>query len=235
MLHPDTGEPAGVLCLCFNFDQEMAAIFDAYRDPSQRANMLLLDAHNHVISSADPLWIPAGVKVPVNPEGAARLLMFGGREYLVRTFSSDGYQGYPGPAGWKGQLMMPVDLAFRHDGTDALAGVDPQLIKGLLSHAEAFSPSLHELMSSVTRTTRTIERIVWNGKVTSAAGDQTSGHQHHSGTRISHTICSWPALQFMSPMPNSSRKISPNATGTTTARRLAARCWFSNWPPQLMR
>jgi hypothetical protein len=32
MLHPDSGEPAGVLCLCFNFEQEMDAIFRAYRN-----------------------------------------------------------------------------------------------------------------------------------------------------------------------------------------------------------
>ncbi|USX27643.1 chemotaxis protein CheW [Oxalobacteraceae bacterium OTU3CINTB1] len=183
MLHPDSGEPAGVLCLCFNFEQEMDAIFASYRDPSQRANMLLLDAQDRVISSADPLWIPAGVKVPTNVDGAPQLLMFGGREYLVRTFRSDGYQGYPGPPGWKGQLMMPVDLAFRNAGADALGGVDPRLIEGLLSHAQAFSPTLHELMSAVTRTTRTIERIVWNGKVTSAANDQVDdqGHGHHNG------------------------------------------------------
>ncbi|WP_207393300.1 chemotaxis protein CheW [Duganella aceris] len=183
MLHPETGEPAGVLCLCFNFEQEMDAIFAAYRDPSHRANMLLLDAHNRVISSADPLWIPAGVQVPTNPDGQPRLLMFGGREYLVRTFGSEGYQGYPGPAGWKGQLMIPVDLAFRDTGAGSatLAGVDPQLMQGLLSHAEAFSPQLHELMSSVTRTTRTIERIVWNGKVTSAASDATQANGSHSG------------------------------------------------------
>jgi chemotaxis signal transduction protein len=181
MLHPDTGEPAGVLCLCFNFEQEMAAIFAAYRDPSHRANMLLLDAQNHVISSADPLWIPAGVRVPINADGQPQLLMFGGREYLVRTFSSDGYQGYPGPTGWKAQLMIPVDLAFRANGGQSLSHVEPALMQGLLSHAQAFSPSLHELMSSVTRTTRTIERIVWNGKVTSAANDQVSGDGSHSG------------------------------------------------------
>ena len=181
MLDPDSGAPAGVLCLCFNFDQEMDAIFASYRDPSHRANMLLLDAQDRVISSADPLWIPAGVKVPTNVDGLPRLLMFGGREYLVRTFRSDGYQGYPGPPGWKGQLMMPVDLAFRNAGADALDGVDPRLIEGLLSHAQAFSPTLHELMSAVTRTTRTIERIVWNGKVTSAANDRVDGQRQHSG------------------------------------------------------
>jgi chemotaxis signal transduction protein len=181
MLHPDSGAPVGVLCLCFNFEQEMDAIFAAYRDPSQRANMLLLDAQDRVISSADPLWIPAGVRVPTNADGQPQLLMFGGREYLVRTFSSDGYQGYPGPTGWKAQLMIPVDLAFRVGSEQSLADVEPALMQGLLSHAQAFSPSLHELMSSVTRTTRTIERIVWNGKVTSAANDQTDADGSHSG------------------------------------------------------
>ena len=184
MAHPDSGAPAGVLCLFFNFEQEMDAIFDAYRDPSQRANMLLLDAHDRVISSADPLWIPAGVKVPTNVDGVPRPQMFGGREYLVRTFGADGYQGYPGPPGWKGQLIMPIELGFRNAGADAgdaLGGADPQLIAGLLSHAQAFSPTLHDLMSAVTRTTRTIERIVWNGKVTSAAGGHADGGQHHDG------------------------------------------------------
>jgi hypothetical protein len=183
MLHPDSGAPIGVLCLCFNFDDEMAAIFAAYRDPSQRANTLLLDAHDRVISSADPLWIPAGVRVPTNPAGQPQPLMFGGREYLVRTFRASAYQGYAGPAGWQTQLMIPVDLAFRagHGGGAALAAVAPPLMQGLLSHARAFSPALHELMGSVTRTTRTIERIVWNGKVTSAASDQPGADGSHSG------------------------------------------------------
>ncbi|MYM36981.1 chemotaxis protein CheW, partial [Duganella sp. FT94W] len=176
--HPDSGVPIGVLCLCFHFEQEMAAIFGAYRDPARRANMLLLDANDQVISSADPLWIPAGVRVPTNADGAPRPLLFGGREYLVRTCGATGYQGYPGPPGWKTQLMIPVELAFRGGGAGtALADVEPALMQGLLSHAQAFSPSLHELMSAVTRTTRTIGRIVWNGKVSGAAhGDSGDGH-----------------------------------------------------------
>ncbi|KQQ32953.1 chemotaxis protein CheW [Duganella sp. Leaf126] len=165
-----SGETVGVLCLCFNFEHEMDAIFAAYRDPSHRANMLLLDADNRVVSSADPLWIPPGVRVPVNAGGAARPLLFGGREYLVQTFGCTDYQGYPGPAGWKAQLMVPLDLAFRDSGADAMDGIDADLVQGLLSHAQAFSPPLHALMTAVTRTTRTIGRIVWNGKITSRSG-----------------------------------------------------------------
>src|SRR5690606_11098199 len=65
MLHPDSGEPVGVLCLCFHFEAEMALIFQAHRDSEARANMLLLDAEDRVIASADELWIPVGAKVPV--------------------------------------------------------------------------------------------------------------------------------------------------------------------------
>ncbi|MGV7210825.1 chemotaxis protein CheW [Oxalobacteraceae bacterium A2-2] len=169
MLHPDTGAPAGVLCLCFNFEQEMAAIFEAYRDPSQRANMLLLDGQDRIISSADPLWMAPGAAVPART-GGADTAMFAGREYLVRTAGSNGYQGYPGPPGWQGQLMQPLELAFRGARADALAGCDPALLQELLSHAHRFSPTLAELMATVGNTTHTIGRIVWNGKVTSAAG-----------------------------------------------------------------
>jgi chemotaxis signal transduction protein len=174
MRHPDSGAVIGVLCLCFHFEQEMAAIFDAYRDPAKRSIMLLADASDQVIGSADALWIPPGAQVPTDLDGQAGVHVFGGREYLVRTFISGGYQGYPGPAGWKGQVMIPLDLAFRA-GADTLAQFEPRLLHGLLSHAHSFSPSLHELMASVTSTTRTIERIVWNGKVASAANDGGSG------------------------------------------------------------
>ena len=177
MLHPDTGEAVGVLCLSFHFEQEMAAIFQTYRDPGQRANMLLLDGAERVIASADPLWIPAGAKVPTDPGAdasgaAARLRIFGGRAYLVRTFASGGYQGYPGPDGWKGQVMVPLDLAFRHDEAEQSASLhtrlDPALLQGLLSHAHSFNPALHSLMTAVKQTSRTIRHIVWNGKVTTA-------------------------------------------------------------------
>jgi chemotaxis signal transduction protein len=161
MLHPDTGVVVGVLCLCFNFEQEMAGIFQSHRDPDGRSNMLLLDGDNRVIESADALWIPPGAVVPVNPGATAKLMMFAGREYLVRTFHAGGYQGYPGPPGWQGQVMMPVDVAFTGRGGSTLAALDPAVATGLLSHAQSFSPPLFEIMSAA----ETIQRVVWNGQV----------------------------------------------------------------------
>lgn len=162
--HPDSGAVIGLLCLSFDFQAEMAGIFESHRDPESRANMLLLDADERVIASADPGWIPLGARVPVNRDGRARLMIHGGREYLVRTFAAEGYQGYMGPAGWLGQVMIPVELAFSASASRHLQSLDPALAAGLLSHASSFSPPLYEIMSA----TETIRRVVWNGQVISA-------------------------------------------------------------------
>ena len=167
MLHPDSGAVAGVLCLCFAFEDEMAGIFATHRDPTGRSNMLLLDADNRVIASADPLWIPLGAQVPVHRQATPRLLMHAGREYLVRTHASAGYQGYPGPAGWQGQVMIPLDVAFGRGSGALLAQLAPQLADGLLSHAHSFCPPLFEIMSAAA----TIRRVVWNGQVMTAGQD----------------------------------------------------------------
>ncbi|GIZ53085.1 chemotaxis protein CheW [Noviherbaspirillum aridicola] len=164
MLHPDTGAPVGVLCLCFHFEEEMAGIFRAHRDAEERSNMLLLDGDNRVIASADELWIPVGATVPVNRNQSARLMVYGGREYLVRTYPAAGYQGYMGPPGWQGQVMIPVDVAFHGSATSALSTLDAGIADGLLSHARSFCPPLFEIMTAAD----TIRRVVWNGQVMTA-------------------------------------------------------------------
>ena len=164
MLHPETGVPVGVLCLCFHFEAEMKTIFQSHRDREARANMLLLDADNRVIASADERWIPVGAQVPVNREGLPRLMIYGGREYLVRTYAASGYQGYMGPPGWQGQAMIPIDVAFHGKHRHVLAGAPPEITEGLLSHARTFCPPLYEIMMAAD----TIRRVVWNGQVMTA-------------------------------------------------------------------
>lgn len=168
MRDPDSGAILGVLCLSFSFEHELDAIFKAYGGADRRANMLLLDAGDRVVKSLDPLWIAPGVRVPVNLDGDPAPCLFAGREYLVATSISQGYQGYPGPPGWKTQVMVPLELAFRGAHPDAAAQLVPRMLQGLLSHAHTFSPALHALMSSVLGATQAIKRIVWNGKVTSS-------------------------------------------------------------------
>lgn len=187
MHDPDSGAVVGVLCLSFRFEHELAAIFAAYGASDMRANMLLLDGNNHVVSSADPLWIAPGVQVPVNLAGTPESRMFAGREYLVATSVSQGYQGYPGPAGWKVQVMAPLDLAFRGVRPDAASRLAPRMLQGLLSHAHSFSPALHLLMSSVLGATQAIKRIVWNGKVTSSGTDTDNGRLNPVLDQITET------------------------------------------------
>ena len=47
---------------------------------------------------------------------------------------------------------------------------------------------------------------------------------------LTRTISAW---RIEPNVVKSRTKMSPIATGTTTDRRAAARCWFSNWPPQV--
>lgn len=164
MLHPDTGAVVGILCLCFHFEEEMRGIFTSHRDPEARSNLLLLDGANRVIASADERWIPSGAVVPVNRNAEPKVMVYGGREYLVRTFPAAGYQGYPGPSGWQGQAMIPVEVAFTGNASHALAMLDVALADGLLSHANSFCPPLYEVMTAA----ETIRRVVWNGQVMTA-------------------------------------------------------------------
>ena len=168
MRHPVTGSVVGLLCLCFDFENEMQGIFESHRDPDERSIMLLLDSDNRVIASADSLWVPVGAIVPVNRTDSTRLMMFGGRKYLVQTFGAEGYQGYMGPPGWQGQVMVPVEVAFMEGGDRPLVSLDPVVAEGLLSHAKSFSPPLYKIMQAA----ETIQRVVWNGQVmTAGKGD----------------------------------------------------------------
>jgi len=171
MLHPENGTVVGVLCLCFHFEQEMAGIFSSHCDPAGRSSMLLLDADNRVIESSDADWIALGSSVPVNRTDAPQLMMCSGRQYLVRTFPAEGYQGYMGPPGWQGQVMIPVDVAFTGRNSNALSTLDADTRDGLLTHAQTLSDPLYQIMSAA----ETIRRVVWNGQVMTAGnrGDLT--------------------------------------------------------------
>lgn len=164
------GRVVGVLCLSFDFEHEMAGIFRSRRDADERAVMLLLDGEDRVIASADESWLPVGTTVPVNHHDDARVLLHCGREYLVQTCRARGYQGYPGPAGWQGQVMIPIDIAFGGQRLLALAGLDAGTVQGLLTHARRFCPPLFEIIHAA----QAIRRVVWNGQVMTArqGGDQ---------------------------------------------------------------
>lgn len=160
------GGETGLLCMSFQFGQEMAGIFQTHGDPSGRSVMMVLDAQHRVIASSDETWVPLGITVPTNLGQTPAAFVHQGRRYLIATHAATGYQGYPGPEGWLGQVMIPLDVAFGQQGGDR--GLDPQLLQGLLSHADTFCPPLHDIMVASDR----IQRIVWNGQVMTAGSDR---------------------------------------------------------------
>ncbi|MCT9811952.1 chemotaxis protein CheW [Acidovorax sp. Be4] len=164
LLHPLTGETVGVLCLSFAFDDELQGIFHAHAPQDCRSLRLLVDARQQVLASSDPQWLPPGVRVPVNPSGAAQLWTHSGRTYLVQTAHAADYQGYPGPPGWQGQVMVPVEQAFLAKASRSADGVPPHILQGLLGHARHFCAPLHDIVTAAD----TIRRVVWNGQVMTA-------------------------------------------------------------------
>lgn len=171
MLHPITAEVVGVLCLCFNFSEEMASVFTTHGDPTGRSIMMLVDSHHNVIESSDHRWISKGSYVPMCDGQQEGLVMYAGRQYLACSFKADSYQGYAGPAGWRGQVMTPIDVAFNAEESAALKAIDQVVAEGLLSHAKSFCPPLYEIMNAA----ESIKRVVWNGQVSTAGhGDDSS-------------------------------------------------------------
>lgn len=171
IVHPQSGEIVGVLCLSFGFHSEMKSLFDSRTRGDGHSIPLLVDAQQRVLASGDPLWIPVGATVPANHQGAGRLMVHSGRAYLVQTVAAQGYQGYPGPAGWRGQVMIPVELAFTAQVNAGIALLDPAISMGLLSHAATFCPPLHAIVAAA----QTIRRVVWNGQAVSSGQNDDQG------------------------------------------------------------
>lgn len=193
MLHPHTGAPIGVLCLSFDFEGEMQGIFAARAAGLQGSSHdhghgapslgLLVDGAGQVLASSDAHWIAADTTVPMNHDSAPRLHIHAGRTYLVQTVPSAGYQGYPGPAGWQGQIMTPLEQAFAQQNQHLLEQLDPSVAQGLLAHAHRFCPPLHSIVTA----SDTIRRVVWNGQVMTAGDTPDStpeAHLHSDSTRL---------------------------------------------------
>lgn len=167
-MHDRSGKVVGLLCMSFNFDDEMAGIFRARQAPEERSVMLLLDGQGTVMASSDERWVPVGSAVPTNADNTPDRMMFAGREYLIQTAQSEGYQDYPGPPGWQGQVMVPVDVAFNGRRNEALDHLPLEMAQGLLTHARQFCPPLFAIVTAA----QAIRRVVWNGQVMTAS--QTS-------------------------------------------------------------
>ena len=116
MRHPETKEELGILCLCFDFADEMQRIFDDLEEGGSFI-VSILDKAGRVIASNNTSALPLGEKLAAQVDESSSFIKFRGADYIATTVSTDGYQGFYGLE-WYGQAMMPVQSAF---GTQAQA------------------------------------------------------------------------------------------------------------------
>lgn len=174
----ETGEPLGVLCLSFRFENEMDGIFRAFRRKQDRSVMLLLDSEGHVIASSDEDHVATGKHIQTAADGACRIMDFGGREYIARTCRGNGYQGYMG-LGWMGHVMVPVEAAFREPRkTASSAGEETARDSG---KADMLCDELHGIGKQASDINLSLRRLVWNGQV-------MSGGQHADLTKLKSVL-----------------------------------------------
>lgn len=166
------GEVIGVICLCFRFENEMERIFKMLSTDYDGSVLMIVDGDNRVISSSDENQVPLGICTEPVEEGQDGVVYYRGMEYIVRTVSTGGYQGYFG-LGWRGQVMIPLRLAFQERAD--LTGVDPELVRPLIQKADSFSSDLREIIDRTHFINRSLRRIIYNGQLLSAesgAGDE---------------------------------------------------------------
>ncbi len=169
----DGSRVAGVLCLCFRFEDEVDGIFEKLRAADDWTVFCFLDAAGTVLASSDAWQIPVGAPMPVVLDAGGRIIRFAGREYLAVTCRTQGYQGYPGP-GWHGHAMLPVEHAFDRQTGAAAKTIPRELLAALRESQTIFSPALRRIPLQADAIQRELNRTVWNGNVRLATSTDTS-------------------------------------------------------------
>ena len=157
----------GILSLCFKFKDEMNGIFKDLVDPATQECLMLLDKEGVVIASSDPYHIPLDAKMEIVLNGMHKVVSFGGRYYLSKTCSTNGYQGFMG-LGWYGHIMIPIEYAFLEMKEDDSIKLDDAILQAILQNGENFSNELKQIPIQAAQIQDNLNRAVWNGNVSQA-------------------------------------------------------------------
>ena len=164
------GDTVAVLCLCFKLEDECTGIFDRLRNETDWSVLALIDERNQVIASTDAFQAPPGARIPAAAGTHGGIVRFAGRQYLAITRSAKPYQGYSGPAAWRGHVMIPVERAFEtQDRTDELQ-CSPEALADIRRNPAIFSAGLREIPHQADAIQRDLNRSVWNGSVRLSTG-----------------------------------------------------------------
>ncbi|MEA3304205.1 MAG: chemotaxis protein CheW, partial [Patescibacteria group bacterium] len=162
----EQGNPIGILCLCFKFDDEMDGIFQ--RLHTDGVILGLLDKDNKVISSNDHNLLSKGSTINTDDAG---IIHHASNKYFVSIEETDGYQDFKG-LGWKGVAMIPLHLAFENNRSDAY-NIDPNIFQSFIASNTDISDDLKQIPLQAQHIQDALELAVWNGSI--QMGSETNG------------------------------------------------------------
>ena len=153
----------GVLCLCFRFTDEMNGIFNNLVDTKNKECLTILDEDGFVIASSDKDHIRIGAKLPIVLNESYKLVSYCGRDYIAKTCSTNGYQGFTGLK-WYGHIMIPLEYAFLSNELDSIE-VDNNVINAMMGNEQHFSKELKEVFTKSKTIQDNLTRVIWNGNI----------------------------------------------------------------------
>lgn len=158
----ESDELIGFLSLCFKFEDEMESIFGNLICQENKEVILLLDSSKKVIASSDIYHIPINAKVDIELEQPFKITQFAGRDYIIKTSKTNGYEGFYG-LGWMGHIMIPLDSAFNSYKTPLK--IDEKILFSIMQNTQLFKKELLEVSNKATHIQNQLDRAVWNGNI----------------------------------------------------------------------
>jgi chemotaxis signal transduction protein len=166
------GNALGVLCLCFKFADEMTRIYQNLAQAGDRSVAVLIDDAGSVIASSNPYHMAIGIPLTAALEEGRELLDWAGVDYLVAAKLSQGFQGYMGPPGWRGVVLIPVQYGFNKSMARQIAQTPAAILDVVMESDTLFNDVLRSIPDKAERIQHDLNRTVWNGSVIPHEGNQ---------------------------------------------------------------
>lgn len=168
----DSNEIIGFLSLCFKFEDEMESIFSNLMAKENKEVITLVDSSQKVIASSDIYHIPLGAKVDIELETPFKITQFGGRDYIVKTSQTNGYEGFYG-LGWMGHIMIPLESAFNNYNSEI--EIPPEVLFAIMQNTKLFKKKLVAISNQANYIQNQLDRAVWNGNITTTKNKSQNG------------------------------------------------------------
>jgi chemotaxis signal transduction protein len=181
----ESNEIIGYLSLCFKFEDEMEGIFANLAARENKEAIVLLNDTSEVIASSDKYHIPVGAKLEIELERPFKITQFAGRDYLIKTCKTNGYEGFFG-LGWLGHIMIPIDSAFNVQSHTV--AIDEKLLSAIMQNDRLFKKELSDIPTKAQQIQNELDLSVWNGNVLQMASKASNADFARSILReVKHT------------------------------------------------